>query len=295
MTAQSITCDVFAERLPDFLEHEVDELTGAAMEAHALGCLDCGALLADIRRLRVDAANLPPLQPSRDLWAGIAARIEAPVVELTTRAARMDAIAAKGADARLVRGGSRSVRQLDRWLWTSAAAAALIVVSVGTTYVAMRGRPQVQRPQQIVANTVKPATEPESVTSVPPTPPQQNSATAPASAHPEGSSAPAAERSMRPLVRAVSSRAAAKPTAEEVYGREIGRLRLILAQRRSSLDTATVAVIERNLRVIDDAIMQCRAALAKDPASRFLLQSLNSALETKVELLRTAAQLPSHS
>jgi hypothetical protein len=47
--------------------------------------------------------------------------------------------------------------------------------------------------------------------------------------------------------------------------------------------------------VIDDAISQCKAVLAKDPASRFLIESLNHALENKVELLRTAAMLPSRS
>jgi hypothetical protein len=59
------------------------------------------------------------------------------------------------------------------------------------------------------------------------------------------------------------------------------------------LDPITISVIERNLNVIDDAIAQCKLALSKDPASRFLMESLNSALETKVELLRTATMLPS--
>jgi hypothetical protein len=47
--------------------------------------------------------------------------------------------------------------------------------------------------------------------------------------------------------------------------------------------------------VIDDAIAQCKLALAKDPASRFLMESLNNALENKVELLRTATMLPARS
>jgi hypothetical protein len=58
------------------------------------------------------------------------------------------------------------------------------------------------------------------------------------------------------------------------------------------VDPQTLAVIELNLRVIDDAILQCKQALTKDPASRFLMQSLNSELENKVELLRRAASLP---
>ena len=46
---------------------------------------------------------------------------------------------------------------------------------------------------------------------------------------------------------------------------------------------------------IDQAIRQSREALARDPRSRFLDQQLNSALDKKVELLRTAALLPSRT
>ena len=81
--------------------------------------------------------------------------------------------------------------------------------------------------------------------------------------------------------------------AEKPYDAEIARLRAIVTQRRSTLDTATINVIDRNLKIIDDAIAQCRMALRKDPASRFLMQSLTDALDTKLQLLRTAATLPS--
>jgi hypothetical protein len=83
--------------------------------------------------------------------------------------------------------------------------------------------------------------------------------------------------------------------AEKSYDAEIGRLRAVVAARRATLDTATINVIDRNLKVIDDAIAQCRAALRKDPASRFLMQSLDDALTTKVQLLRTAASLPARA
>jgi hypothetical protein len=79
----NITCEQFADALPELLEREVDEATRARLESHALGCRECGPLLVDLRRLRLDAANLPELTPSRDLWSGIAARIETPVVEIT--------------------------------------------------------------------------------------------------------------------------------------------------------------------------------------------------------------------
>ena len=86
-----------------------------------------------------------------------------------------------------------------------------------------------------------------------------------------------------------------RPSATATYEREIRDLGSIIDQRRGDLDSATVAVLERNLAVIDDAIRQSRAALARDPRSRFLDQQLNSALDKKVELLRTAALLPSRT
>jgi len=76
-----------------------------------------------------------------------------------------------------------------------------------------------------------------------------------------------------------------------VYGKEIEMLQNIVKQRKTQLDSSTVAVIQKNLEIIDAAIGQSRAALARDPASRMLNQQLTHALDKKVELLRTAAML----
>jgi hypothetical protein len=77
--------------------------------------------------------------------------------------------------------------------------------------------------------------------------------------------------------------------------REIDRLRAMFVRNRGLMDPRTAAIIEANLKVIDDAIAQSKAALAQDPASRFLNNQLNTALDKKLELLRTAAQLPSRT
>ena len=69
-------------------------------------------------------------------------------------------------------------------------------------------------------------------------------------------------------------------------------LQKIVTERRTQLDSSTIAIIEKNLRIIDAAIAQSRTALAKDPASRLLSEQLTHALDKKVELLRTAALLP---
>ena len=85
------------------------------------------------------------------------------------------------------------------------------------------------------------------------------------------------------------------PTAASSTSREIDRLRTVFARTRGQLDPRTAAIIEANLKVIDDAIAQSRAALEQDPASRFLNNQLNSALDKKLELLRTAAMLPNRT
>jgi hypothetical protein len=77
-----------------------------------------------------------------------------------------------------------------------------------------------------------------------------------------------------------------------VYGKEIEMLQRIVSQRKTQLDSSTIAIIEKNLQIIDAAIGQSRAALAKDPASMLLSGQLTRALDKKVELLRTAALLP---
>ncbi|MDB4886594.1 MAG: hypothetical protein JWN79_2032, partial [Gemmatimonadetes bacterium] len=82
---------------------------------------------------------------------------------------------------------------------------------------------------------------------------------------------------------------------EPVYDREIAKLRGIVRERRAQLDPRTIAVLEQSVAVIDSAIAQSRAALARDPASGFLATQLNHSLEKKVELLRTAALLPART
>ena len=63
MTMNTMTCEGFSDRLMAYLEHETDDTTRAALERHAVTCAECGALLADLRKLRVDASNLPELTP----------------------------------------------------------------------------------------------------------------------------------------------------------------------------------------------------------------------------------------
>jgi putative zinc finger protein len=260
----SITCDRFADKLSEYLEREADEATRAGIDAHALSCVDCGQLLADLRALRLGAANLPELVPSRDLWKGISERIETPVVELKNGAAVVQS--------------QVNARRRTR-LWTGLAAAALVGVTATVTYEVTKRSVGATSPVVVATTTPTPSTR---TTPAPTTTP-------PAVEPSRDTSSKSRPTASAPTAALVSDR----PSAQQTYDTEIARLRIVVERRRSQLDSTTIAVLEHNLKVIDDAIRQCKAALLKDPSSQFLMESLNDALDNKVQLLRTAATLPS--
>jgi len=76
------------------------------------------------------------------------------------------------------------------------------------------------------------------------------------------------------------------------YDATIAVLDSAVNERQSTLDTATIRIIKKNLTIIDAAIAESRAALAKDPKNKYLTQQLTRVLDQKVGLLRTAALLP---
>jgi len=76
---------------------------------------------------------------------------------------------------------------------------------------------------------------------------------------------------------------------EEEYGQAIRELQREFAARKDQLDPETVRVVEESLRVIDDAIAEARAAVARDPANGYLYRHLDSTMMKKVDLLRRAA------
>ena len=279
----AITCEQFNDELPDLLERDADDATRARLEAHAVECAECGALLADLRELRIDAANLPSLAPSRDLWAGIAARIETPVVEIMPGRGTVQRWSAGATERANSTADDHRHRRLSP-LWMGVAAAALVAITATITHQITQSTMEVHTPT--LAEKSAPVVAPV-VAAAPSTTVAANHDTVPSP-----DSAQSLERSS---AQTSVSLAGNKPTAEQTYDAEIKRLRMIVSARRSSLDSVTVAVIDKNLKIIDDAIAQCRAALQRDPASGFLLESLNDALDRKVQLLRTAAMLPSRS
>ena len=83
-------------------------------------------------------------------------------------------------------------------------------------------------------------------------------------------------------------------SAEQTFDHEIGAMRNIIDERRKELDPVTISVLQKNLKLIDAAIAESKAALAKDPASAFLMDRLTQAYDTKLQLLRGVASIPAH-
>jgi hypothetical protein len=69
----------------------------------------------------------------------------------------------------------------------------------------------------------------------------------------------------------------------------VGELEQVLAQGRSRLEPKTLKIIEDNLRVIDRAIAEARAAIAADPANGYLSGQVAANMHRKLEILRSAA------
>ena len=267
----AMNCTDLDERLADYLEGDLQPADRQEVQAHIASCVRCTALVRDLEQIRADAGRLDELTPSRDLWAGIVDRIETPVLPLTPRTAPNVAAPRRGVER----------------LRLAAVAAALVAVTAGVTYTLTvsraenRAAPIAQTSPDGARDSVSPAI------GQPSDPVQRTVATTDSTA----------DARAEPSVpdRTPDAQNVGNTSATATQSREIDRLRTIFARNRAQLDPRTAAIIEANLKVIDEAIAQSRDALAQDPASRFLSNQLNSALDKKVELLRTAAMLPNRT
>ena len=95
-----------------------------------------------------------------------------------------------------------------------------------------------------------------------------------------------------PVVRATQPQPAAVDLVrlERDYRSEVEELQAALRRNRDQLAPETVRILEDNLRIIDAAIMEARAALANDPQSATLGELLRSAYQQKLDLLKQVAR-----
>lgn len=120
------TLNRFAERGGEGDETE-------ALRAHLRACSRCRSAVAEIRALRRRASELPrEIEPRRDLWPGVEARVRAEPRELTGAGELAGADESAAADGR----GDADVRPLTLRRaapWLAAAAAVLMAVTAGAT------------------------------------------------------------------------------------------------------------------------------------------------------------------
>ncbi|MCC6930264.1 MAG: zf-HC2 domain-containing protein [Gemmatimonadaceae bacterium] len=283
MTTRNLTCVELDERLGDYLEGSLDDASVADLELHLSGCPACTALVRDFERITRDAATLPTLTPSHDLWPAIAQRLAAPVADLGAHAA-----AKRSPDAA---AGASGVAGSARWhrLRLGAIAAGLVgITAISTYYLTRRG--QDSNAASVAAARPDSGRAPAAPGGADVSPGPRVDAGTPTTG--SGATLPGAPATGAQATATLASRNARLP-ARDTYDAEISSLRGIVSQRRDQLDPRTVAVLETSIATIDSAIADARRALDADPASRFLSTQLNKALEKKLGLLRTAALLPS--
>jgi anti-sigma factor RsiW len=261
------------ERLSEYMDEELDRSDRQTLEAHLLGCPECAALLADLKRVRARACELKDAPVPAGLWP----RIEAAIAEGRRRPFPVWAAPRRASESDSRRGArfSFSLPELV------AACLGIAILSGGSVYALLQHRESPSPP---------PAT---SVARAPESPTAREIASNPA---------PSAEReAVPPAVTAVLAARSgeeamtAQGTPESPHEEAITELRKALAKERHRLDPATVRALEANLTIIDLAIDQARRALAADPANTYVKEHLAETMRRKVELLQRATLLASTS
>lgn len=205
-------CPEMEVRLNEYVDGTLAVHDRAAVEQHLAGCAGCRAALVELQGLVAGARDLPrSIVPKRDLWAGVAARINE----------------------------RRAVGQWwrKRTFWGGGALATAAMLVLGLV---------------IYRLTVSPPVRPGGGGS-------------------EGKWSWA--------------------TVQADYDRAADELSGVLATQQDRLPPGTVALVERNLALIDAAIRESRDALAREPGNADLQGLYAAAARQKVELLRWAARV----
>ena len=78
---------------------------------------------------------------------------------------------------------------------------------------------------------------------------------------------------------------------ENTYLRNVAVLQDLLDQQEASLAPETVVQLKASLRTIDEAILEARSALARDPANKMLIEMLSGTYRQKMDLMRRTAEM----
>ena len=241
----------WTDRLSEYLDDELPAADRRSVDEHLAGCASCRAVLEDLRRVVARAQHLERRPPSAELWDGVSRRIRADV-----------------------RGGNRTSGATPRRLSFTIpqALAASLVVALLSGAVVWRALDRSAKASRSVATA-------ERVSDA--TPERKTDAT------PERQTDAATERE----ASAERSDVATVSYADAQYDAAVADLEKALKEGRGRLDGNTVAIVQHNLQIIDQAIEQARQALESDPANSYLSSHLVDARRRKLDLLRRAAAL----
>ena len=219
-----MNCQELDDRLDEWVDDTLPKAEKREAEAHLANCADCREQERRLRQLLTHASALPrSVSPPRDLWPGIAERIERRRVWSWTR--------------------------LEAWP-PALALAATVVIALGAV---LFGRQS-----------------PAPVTVVIPSPTISD----PARAYPVA-------LQMDPGLVAM----------ESDYQAAANALLEALLARKDEMEPETLASIQRNLAVIDEALAEVHRALETDPNRPELGRMLVSTHRKRVDVLRRMVKL----
>jgi anti-sigma factor RsiW len=245
----------WTDKLSDYLDGELSAEEHGAVAAHLRSCAACTAVLNDLKRVVAraqEAGHAVARPPQADLWAGIAARIEP---------AR--AFARAGSVAPFARRAQRRITVTLPQL----AAAALVIAAVSGG-VAWK-----------IAGGLEGRREAGAASAAPSGSGQVSHDSRPV--NPDGADMPARrDAEIVPV-----------GMADAQYDAAVADLEKALKLGRGRLDASTIAIVEHNLQIIDQAIDQAREALVSDPANSYLNSHLVETRRRKLDLLRRATAL----
>ena len=219
-----MSCNDVEARLDDYVDGALSGPVKRDVDDHLAGCAECRRAEAGLRSVVTRAASMArSLDPGRDLWPRIAARISGDTV---------------------VRRAFRAPRAQGwpRFAALAAAAAVLVAISSVVTMAVLSRR----------------------------------GATTPTSDAGRGTTF-------------------ASLRLEQAHGTyEAARTQLLaaLASRRGSLSPATLKVVDDNLAIIDRAVREMEAALARDPGNEQLPVLLVTAYQQEIDMLERVTQAP---
>lgn len=232
----------WTDRFSAYLAGELLHDDHREVEHHLGECGACRRVLEEMSEVIARAGTLEGIAPPRDLWAGIAATIQAPAAFVSAGAKVIELPTAGDFEPDRLDGSGVARYNFSR-PQLAAAAIVLIATSSLATWVAGPGLGV------------------------------------------QGEAAP-----LVGVPSAVTMAASNSPPPEGL-AEELATLEEALVAAREMLDPNTVRVLERNLSVIELAIVDSQQALVQDPGNEFLADHLERVYQRKLTYLRDATHV----